>query len=88
MRKCKPNGSFWLSLIINIILNFEGVIPAVVLLALHLGFGISVWWSAAALAIWIMRIIIWMLFMRLANKYGNVPDKSKENKNPYSVSNK
>lgn len=88
MRKNKRSGNFLISLLLNILLNFEGVIPAAVLLVLHFWLGISIWWSAAALALWLLGIILWMLFMGLANKCGNMPDKPKENKNPYSATNK
>lgn len=77
-----------ISLIFNILLNFEGVIPAAVLFALHFWLDISIWWSVAALALWFVWIILWMLFMRWASDCGNTPDPPKENKNPYSATNK
>lgn len=88
MRKNKRSGNFLISLFFNILLNFEGIIPAAVLLVLHFWLDISIWWSAAALALWLLWIILWMLFMGWANECGNTPDKPKENKNPYSAANK
>lgn len=85
MRKTKRSGNFLISLTFNILLNFEGIIPAVVLFALHFWLDISMWWSVAALTLWLVWIILWMLFMGWANKCGNTPDPPKENKNPYSA---
>lgn len=43
MRKTKLSGSFFICLLINMLLNFEGIIPAAVLLALHFVLKLSVW---------------------------------------------
>ncbi len=85
MRKAKRDGSFLLCLLFNIILNFEGLIPAAVLLALHFWLDISVWWSVLAVALWIAGIALYMLVIGWAARCGNTPDKPKENKNPYSA---
>lgn len=85
MRKAKRDGSFLLCLLFNIILNFEGLIPAAVLLALHFWLDISVWWSVLAVALWIAGIALYMLVIGWAARCGNTPDKQKENKNPYSA---
>lgn len=88
MRKIKRSSNFLISLIFNIFWNFEGMIPAAVLLALHFWLDISIWWSAAALGVWLLWILLWMLFMNWANKCGNTPDKPQKNRNPYSTVNK
>lgn len=88
MRKTKSNGGFWLCLLLNIVLNFEGIIPAAILLALHFLLHISIWWAVAAFAVWIVGILVWMLIMNWAARCSSTPDKPKENKNPYSVGNK
>lgn len=85
MRKTNCSGGFLLCLLINIAINLEGIIPAVILLALHFWLGISVWWAVAALALWILGILAWMLIMNWASRCGNVHDPKKPNKNPYSV---
>lgn len=74
-----------LCLLFNIILNFEGLIPAAVLLALHFWLDISFWWSVLAVALWIAGIALYMLVIGWAAGCGNAPDKPKENKNPYSA---
>ena len=85
MRKTKRNGSFFLCLLINMLLNIEGIIPAVILLVLHFWLGISIWWAAFALGAWIVGIIVWMRFIGWAGRVGSMPDMPKENKNPYSA---
>lgn len=85
MRKTNCTGGFWLCLLINIVLNFEGVIPAAILLALHFWLDISIFWAVAAFAVWILGILAWMLIMNFASRCGNERDPKKPNKNPYSV---
>lgn len=87
MRRTKRNGSFWLCLLINMLLNLEGLIPAAILLVLHFWLDWSIWWMILALGLWIFGLILWMLFMRWARKCGDTPDLPKENKNPYSAGN-
>ena len=84
MRRTKRSGGFFISLLINMFLNIEGVIPAVVLLVLHYYFDISVWWSVLALALWILYLIIWMLILGYVSRCSNTPDRKTVNKNPYS----
>lgn len=88
MRRTNRNGSFILCLLINMLLNLEWAIPAVILLALHFLLGISVWWSAIALGLWILGLVLWMHIIGWAAGCGSSHDKPKENKNPYSVGNK
>lgn len=85
MRKTKRNGSFLICLLINVILNWEGLIPAAVLLALHFVFGWSLWWSLAAFGAWLLWMLIWMRVVGWAARCGSTPDPPKENKNPYST---
>lgn len=84
MRRTKLSGSFFICLLINMLLNFEGIIPAAVLLALHFVLKLSVWWAAAALIIWLLWLIVWMKIIGSAGQCGNTADPPKENKNPYS----
>lgn len=88
MRKTKRSGSFVLCLILNMLLNLEGLIPAAVLLALHFILKWSVWWAVLAAGLWFIYLILWMLFMGFAVKISNTPDLPKENKNPCSVGNR
>lgn len=83
MRK-SGRSSFLLCLLFNIFLNFEGLIPAAVLLGLHFWLKISVWWSVLAAALWILWIILYMHFIGWAGRCANTPDRPKKNKNPYS----
>lgn len=85
MRRTKRSGSFWLCLLINMVLNLEWTIPAWILLALHFWLGWSIWWFVLALALWLINILFWMKVMGWAADCSNTPDPPKENKNPYSV---
>ena len=87
MRRTTRSGSFALCLLLNMLLNLKGLIPAAVLLALHFIFKWSVWWAVLAAGLWIVWLILRMLFVGFAAKCGNTPDPPKENKNPYSVGN-
>lgn len=74
-------------LLVNMLLNLGGSIPAWVLLALHFLLGISLWWFAAALGAWLLYLLLGMWFVGWAARCGNIKDPPKENKNPYSVRN-
>lgn len=87
MRRTKRNGGFLLCLLINMLLNFEGIIPAAVLLVLHFVLGWSFWWAVAAFGAWLVWLIFWMKFIDWAGQCGNTPDPPKQNKNPYSAGN-
>jgi hypothetical protein len=87
MRKIRLDGSFFLSLLINMVLNLEGTIPAWILLILHFLCDWSILWFWMALGIWLFCLILGMLLIRFASRCGT-PDPPKENKNPYSVGKK
>lgn len=84
MRRTKRTGSFWLCLLINILLNLDGTIPAWILLGLHFWLDISILWFWLALGLWLLGIVLWMLVMGWANRCSQ-PTPPRENKNPYSV---
>jgi len=84
MKKFRRQGSFLLTLLINLLLNLEWSIPAWVLLALHFWLGLSIWWFIGGLALWILRVLAGMWLMGWAVSCGNTKDPPKENKNPYS----
>lgn len=88
MRKTKQSCNLLLCFLLNLFLNFEGLIPAAILLALHFLLHISCWWAVLVTALWIVQILLYTLVIGWANKCGNAPDKPKENKNPYSATNK
>ncbi len=86
MRKVSAGGSFFLCFVMNVFLTFRWSVPALILLALHFILGISVWWFIGAVAVWFIRILIGMALIGWASRC-SVPDKPKENKNPYSATN-
>ncbi len=87
MRHTRRYGSFFLCLIVNLVLNLEWSIPAFLLLALHIWLDISIWWFIGGLAFWVLRILFGMWIMRWAVKCSSVKDPPKRNKNPYSKTN-
>lgn len=87
VRRARRSGGFWLSLLLNLLLNADGLLPAVLLFGLHFWLGISVWWAVAAAVLWFTAIAVRMVVFRWANRCGNTTDPPKENKNPYSVGN-
>lgn len=88
MRKTTRSGGFLLCLFLNILLNLEGAIPALLLLVLHFVLGWSVWWAVLALGLWILGIALWKHIIGWARNCGNEPSPPQENKNPYSVGNR
>jgi hypothetical protein len=71
-------------LLINLLLNWEWGVPALIALALHHWLGISIWWFVGGLALWIFRVLFGMWFYGWAARCGSEKDPPKENKNPYS----
>ena len=84
MRRTRRSGSFFLCLLLNVLLNWEGAIPAALLFALHRWRGWPLWWAGLALALWIGGILLWMLVIGWARDCGSRRDEPRENKNPYS----
>lgn len=84
MRRTRRSGGFFPCLLLNLLLNWEGVIPAALLLALHRWRGWPLWWAGLALALWIGGILLWMLVIGWASDCGSRRDEPRENKNPYS----
>ena len=85
MRRTKRSGSFWLCLLLNLLLNLEWSIPAWILLGLHIWLDISIGWFVGGLVFWGLSVLAGMWFMGWAIACGNEKDPPKENKNPYSV---
>ena len=54
MRRTKRSDGLFLCLLLNMLLNFEGMIPAAILLVLHFVFGWSLWRAAGALGVWLL----------------------------------
>lgn len=88
MRRAKRKTGFFKTLLINILLNPEGLLPAAVLVVLHFVLGWSLWWVAFAAVLWLAWLIIRMMLFGWAIKCGDEPNPLKKNKNPYSSKNK
>ena len=85
IRRTKRSGSFWLCLLLNMLLNLEWSIPAWILLALHFWLDISIWWFVGGVAFWVLCILTGIWLIDWAADCCNQKDPPKENKNPYSV---
>lgn len=82
--RCADEGKgFVVSLLFNVLLNLHGALPAVVLLVLHFVLGWSPFWALIAFVLWLGRIVVWMVLMRLASRAAVSPPPT-VNKNPYS----
>ena len=85
MRKARHSRGLLLSLLINFLINPEGLIPAAVLTILHYALHWPIWPILAALGAWILWITLRTLIIGWAVRCSNTPDPPKENKNPYSA---
>ena len=84
MKWVKKDSGFMLSFFINLLFNLEWAIPAVICFVLHFIFHISLWWSFGAVMLWLIVVLARTLLLFALNKAGNMPEKQRENKNPYS----
>ena len=84
MKWVKKDSGFLLSFFINLLFNLEWAIPAVVSFILHFIFRISLWWTAGFIALWIIIVLARTSLLFALNRVGNMPEKQRENKNPYS----
>ncbi len=79
----QSTGSFLFCLLISLVLNLEGLIPAVIALVLYLLFKFPPLWVVYTMAgIWILVIIVQLLVIRWAAS--KPPRQTGSNKNPYS----
>lgn len=81
--KIRSTGNFLFCLLISLVLNLEGLIPAVIVLILHLLFKFPPLWVVYTMAgVWILIIIVQLLVLRWAAS--KPPRQTGSNKNPYS----
>ena len=84
MKWVKKDSGFLLSFFINLLFNLEWAIPAVICFVLHFIFGISLWWTLGFIALWVIIVLARTSLLFALNRVGNMPEKQRENKNPYS----
>ena len=71
MKKTAYTGTFFLCLLINIVLNFRLTVPGWILLILHFIFpAVSVWWSVGYFGAFLLYMLIWQLVWRLIGRIG------------------
>ena len=75
-------------LFMNLLFNFWGGIPAVVLLVLHFTSGVPIVWFWVALAAWIILVALYMWLIGGLTYLGNTEERDNPNINPYSHRNK
>ncbi len=85
MKWVKKDSGFLLSFFINLLFNLEWAIPALICFVLHFILGISLWWTAGGIALWILVVLARTLLLFVLNKAGNMPEKQRPNINPYSA---
>lgn len=85
MRWLRGCGTFFLCLLLNLLMSLELTIPAWILLGLHFWLDWPIWYFWVALALWPVVVLIQMDLIGLLTRLGNHSDPPKENKNPYSV---
>lgn len=76
---------FLRSYLLSLALNIYGLLPAALLVVARLLFGLSLWWAAGAVALWMLGVLVRMLVVTWAARCGDTPLPYQENKNPYSV---
>lgn len=88
MRTTKRQRGFFLTLLINLLLNLEGLVPAILLTAMHVLLGWPFWLVWIALGLWVAAICVQMWVFGWLRSAGNEPTAYRPNKNPYSVGNR
>lgn len=87
MRKPRYNGGFILSFLLNLVLNFEWAVIALVLFILGKLFRLSIMFAFMTLGIWIFGTLLITLFLFWVSRHGSASKPKNENKNPYSAKN-
>ena len=89
MRRTSRTGSFFIVLLINIMLNFRLTLPGWVLLILHFFFPDTIkwWYCLIYFGAFLLYMIIWQLVLRGVIRWANSapPYPPVKNVNPYSV---
>ena len=76
--------SFLGSYALNLLLNIWGGLIAAVLLVLHFKLGLPIWCFRTVLGCWLIGIAAKTMFFHWVASQPDIPEKPKENKNPYS----
>lgn len=85
--KNKQAGNPFLTLLLNLIINIEWIIPAIVCLILHFAVDLSIWWFIGALIFWVLVVLVSTSVIEYAARCSSEKYPPKENKNPYSAKN-
>lgn len=80
----KSFGGFLLCVLINLLFDLWGILPAAVLLILHFWIGISYLYAILALLLWILVVLVRTAIITYAAHTGESAYIQRPNKNPYS----
>ncbi len=69
MRRLKGLGRLLVNILVNMLLDPKGAIPAGITLALHFLAELPLWWTAAAVGLWALGIVLRMAFVRWASHW-------------------
>ena len=84
----KRFGRCVLNFVLSLLFHWYWCIPAVILLVLHFIFGISIWWSVGAFALYVIGVRIYVRVIGWLIRMGNRDEPENKNVNPYSVGRK
>lgn len=84
MRTVKRKTNIISTILFNLLLNLEGLLPSLIFVALHFIFDISLIWAGVFAAFWFIGIVVKTLLLSYAVRCGNEKTPYRENKNPYS----
>lgn len=85
LKRNTDKSSFFISLGLNLLLNYEFLIVAIVLLVLHFVVKLPIWLFWLSILIWILPSLLMTLFLFFLSGVDTGDVDVKENKNPYSV---
>ncbi len=85
LKRNSDGSSFVISLVLNLLWNYEFLIVAIVVLVLHFTINAPMWLFWLSLLIWVLPALLMTLFLFFLSGLDSGKVDVKENKNPYSV---
>ena len=82
------NHGFFLSVLLNLVLNIEWAVLAGILFGLHYWVGLPIYFGYIVLGGWFLFAVGITIFLSWAGSCAEAPRPEPTNKNPYSVGNK
>ena len=79
------NSGLIMSFLLSVFFNLRWTVPAWILLGLHFWLKISIWWSLACFAAFLVIILLRCIVFSSLVSAGSYNDREKPNLNPYSA---